>query len=108
MSHDKHQVFFDQLAAEWDLMFTAEDLERLEHLVAGLDVAEGMQILDLGCGTGILFDLIRRRVGDSGSVTGVDFSLLMAERALRNFPFPNVNVIDADASMMPFPDSTLH
>lgn len=104
--HDKHQEFFDRLAAEWDLMFTTEDLERLTHIVYALDVAEGMEILDLGCGTGILFDMLRRRVGNSGSVTGVDFSFEMTQRAHRNFPFENVNVIDADATSLPFADST--
>jgi ubiquinone/menaquinone biosynthesis C-methylase UbiE len=106
MSHDKHQHFFDSLAAEWDLMFTAEDLERLAHIVDRLSVKEGMNILDLGCGTGILFDMLRRKVGQNGSVTGVDFSIKMAQKAYRNFPFANVNVVDADAIMLPFGDST--
>lgn len=106
MSHDKHQAFFDLQADEWDLMFTAEDLERLSHIVDGLGAQEGMDILDLGCGTGILFDMLRRKAGQSGSVTGVDFSLEMAQKAHRNFPFANVNVVDADAIMLPFADST--
>lgn len=104
--HDKHQAFFDQLAAEWDLMFTAEDLERLSHIVDKIGVSEGMQIMDLGCGTGILFDLLRRKVGTSGSVVGVDFSIQMLKKAYRNFPFANVNVVDADVSNLPFGDDT--
>jgi ubiquinone/menaquinone biosynthesis C-methylase UbiE len=106
MSHDKHQEFFDKLAAEWDLMFTAEDLERLSHVVDKLDVVEGMDIIDLGCGTGILFDLLRRRVGPGGMVTGVDFSIEMVRKAHRNFPFDNVTVVDADAVNLPFADSS--
>ena len=104
--HDKHQKFFDELASEWDLMFTAEDLERLSHIVDQLGVESGMDILDLGCGTGILFDMLRRRSGDSGSVTGVDFSYEMTQQAHRNFPFGNVNVVDADAVSLPFADSS--
>ena len=103
--HDPHQEFFDSLAAEWDLSFTAEDLERLQHLVDSLEVEEGMDIIDLGCGTGVLFDLLRRRVGPGGSVTGVDFSIEMVRVAHRNFPFENVNVVDADATNLPFVDS---
>ncbi len=106
MSHDLHQEFFDKLAREWDLMFTAGDLEFLSHIVDGLNVKEGMDILDLGCGTGVLFDLLRRKTGLSGSVTGVDFSIEMAQTAHRNFPFPNVNVVDADAVTLPFTDSS--
>ena len=104
--HDPHQAFFDELAAEWDLMFCAEDLERLSHLVDTLNVRPGMEILDLGCGTGILFDMLRRKVGRNGLVTGVDFSLRMAQQAHRNFPFDNVTVVDADAITLPFQDST--
>ncbi len=103
--HDQHQEFFDRLAAEWDLAFTAEDFERLSHIVAKCEVKPGWDILDLGCGTGILFDMLRRRVGDKGSLVGVDFSIEMAEKAHRNFPFDNVSVVDADASMLPFKDS---
>lgn len=33
-----------------------------------------MDILDLVCATGIIFDILRRAVGDDGSVIGVDFS----------------------------------
>ncbi len=106
MSQDKHQSFFDVLAAEWDLMFTAEDLERLSHIVDSLEVKEGIDVLDLGCGTGVLFDLLRRKVGPSGSVTGVDFSIQMVRKAHQNFPFVNVNVVDADTVMLPFADST--
>lgn len=104
--HDQHQQFFDSLAAEWDLMFTAEDLERLSHIVDRLDINNGMDVLDLGCGTGVLFDLLRRKVTESGSVTGVDFSYQMAQQAHRNFPFSNVNVVDADAISLPFADSS--
>ena len=86
-------------------MFTAEDLERLSRIVEKLQIEKDMDIVDLGCGTGVLFDMLRRRVGLEGSVTGVDFSLQMAVRAHRNFPFPNVNVVDADAIDLPFADS---
>ena len=103
--HDPHQAFFDNLAAEWDLRYTAEDMERLLRLVGRLPITAGMSILDLGCGTGVLFDMLRRRVGPQGLVTGVDFSIRMAQQAHRNFPFANVTVIDADASSLPFHDS---
>ncbi len=103
---DPHQAFFNNMAAEWDLHYTAEDMERLSRLMGRLGVEPGMCVLDLGCATGILFDLLRRKVGESGLVTGVDISIAMAERAHRNFPFRNVTVVDADACCLPFQDST--
>jgi len=101
MSHDAHQSHYDQLAADWDLRFTAVDLDFLTYEVDRFGVKPGMDIVDLGCGTGILFDLLRRRVGESGTVTGVDFSFEMAFKALKNFPFPNVNVVDGDVTQLP-------
>jgi len=53
-----------------------------------LPINPGISTLDLGCGTGILFDLLRRRVGPSGLVTGVDFALSMVERRIAIFPSP--------------------
>ena len=103
---DPHQAFFDNLAAEWDLQYTAEDMERLSHLMDKLGVQPGMCVLDLGCATGILFDILRRKVGSDGLITGVDISIAMAERAHRNFPFDNVTVVDADACCLPIQDST--
>ncbi len=103
---DRHQGFFDRLASEWDLAFTAEDLERLSRIVDRIEVLEGYHILDLGCGTGVLFDLLRRKVGESGLVTGVDFSIEMARKAHHNFPMSNINVVEADAMNLPFHDET--
>ena len=105
MAKDIHQEFFDKLASEWDLHYTAEDLERLSHLVRNLGIESGMDVLDMGCATGVLFDLLRRRVGANGQVVGIDFSLNMARKAHHNFPFPNVNVVDADAVNLPFRES---
>lgn len=104
--HDPHQAFFDRLASEWDLTFTSEDLERLDHIVAKLRIRTGWDVLDLGCGTGILFDMLRRRIGRTGTLVGLDFSIEMAETARRNFPFSNISVVDADASMLPFKDGS--
>ncbi|MFZ5980982.1 MAG: class I SAM-dependent methyltransferase [Candidatus Zixiibacteriota bacterium] len=105
MTKDIHQDFFDKLASEWDLHYTAEDLERLSHLVDDLGIEGGMDILDMGCATGVLFDLLRRKVGPGGQVIGIDFSINMARKAHHNFPFPNVNVVDANAIDLPFAES---
>jgi len=100
-----HQEYFDNAAAKWDLRITPDDLQRLATLVDSLGITEGMDVLDMGCGTGILFDSLRREVGGSGTITGVDLSMKMAQIAKRNFPFENINVIEADVGSLPFVDS---
>lgn len=98
---DSRREYFDAFAEEWDKMFTAEDLEVLSFLIKSFDIKINDKIVDLGCGTGVLFDLLRRRVGPDGLVVGVDLSSAMVKKARKNFPFTNVMEIDADAEMLP-------
>ncbi len=98
---DDRREYFDSFAEEWDKMFTAEDLEILSFLIESFDIQKDYKVVDLGCGTGILFDLLRRRVGPGGLIVGVDLSEAMIQRARRNFPFKNIVAIDADAQMLP-------
>jgi len=98
---DSRREYFDAFAEEWDKMFTAEDLEVLSFLIKSFDIKKNDKIVDLGCGTGVLFDLLRRRVGSDGLVVGVDLSSEMVKKARKNFPFNNVMEIDADAEMLP-------
>jgi len=98
---DKRREYYDAFVEEWDKMFTAEDLEILSFLIESFDIKEYDKIVDLGCGTGVLFDLLRRRVGPEGLVVGVDLSSEMVKKARKNFPFKNIMTIDADAEMLP-------
>jgi len=103
---DPRQEFFDNLATDWDPQYTAEDLDRLLHLVGKLPIGPGISILDLGCGTGVLFDFMLPRLGTAGLVTGVDFSFGMTQQARRRCPLSNLTVVDANACRLPFRDSS--
>lgn len=52
-------------------------------ILDGLHLREGQSVLDVGCGTGADVVDIARRVGSSGTVTGVDMSEAMVTEALR-------------------------
>lgn len=71
-----------------------------EKAIARLALHPGEVVLDFGCGTGLSFDLLRRAVGSSGHVIGVDVSSSMLararEKASRN-GWTNVTLIEADA-----------
>ena len=101
---DKKQQYFDSIGDDWDRDLTAEDLERLAHIIDQVSIPRGVNVCDLGCGTGVLFDLLRRRVGETGYIVGVDFAPRVAHRAQHNFPFHNIGVVEADACCMPFKD----
>lgn len=47
---------------------------RLAEIITGLGIAAGAQVLDVGCGTGILFPLLTAAVSDRGCVVGPDVS----------------------------------
>ena len=83
--------FFDNCAPWWD-----DDIIRNEVVISAIldnsGIESGMDILDVACGTGVLFpDYEKRGVG---SVTGIDISPEMAKIAQRKFP--EVTVICGD------------
>ena len=93
--------FFDQCAPSWD-----KDLIRNEDVIGKIldnaGVTEGVQVLDVACGTGVLFqDYIRRGVK---SVTGVDISTEMTRRAAEKFPESQIRVICGDVEEISFDD----
>lgn len=67
--------------------------------VALLDLAPGARVLDVACGTGANFGLIRCRIGASGELVGVDLTPLMLARArvrIARAGWENVRVREAD------------
>ena len=78
--------------------------ERLVGQMADLaDVAAGQRVIDVGCGPGALTAELGRRLG-TANVTAVDpsspFVAAVRER------FPGVDVHEATAEHLPFPDAT--
>ena len=60
-----------------------------------------MDVLDVACGTGVLFpDYLAR---DVHSVTGVDIAPEMARRAAEKFPDARVTVLCGDIETVPLP-----
>jgi cyclopropane fatty-acyl-phospholipid synthase-like methyltransferase len=45
--------FFNRRAATWDEKVAEKDSTRLEKLLARLDIAPGIKVLDVGTGTGV-------------------------------------------------------
>ena len=71
-------AFFDGIAAGWD----AAQIDKTDIINRILDhtgVAEGQDVLDVACGTGILFPFYMQR--NVASVTGIDISHEMARLA---------------------------
>ena len=89
--------FFDRCAPWWD-----SDMIRNEDVIAQIldngGVKEGIHVLDVACGTGVLFpDYLKR---GAASVTGIDISPEMAKIAAAKFP--EVKVICGDVETTEF------
>ena len=91
--------FFDKCAVHWDEhMVKNEDV--IHKILDNAEVFEGKNILDVACGTGVLFDDYLKR--DVASVTGIDISPEMVRLAKSKFTRDNVNVICGDVENMDY------
>lgn len=85
--------FFDRCAPYWDSNMVRKE-EIISRILDNGGVRKGVNVLDVACGTGVLFpDYISRKVN---SVTGIDISPEMAKIAAEKFPGENVRVICGD------------
>jgi SAM-dependent methyltransferase len=69
----------------------------------------GDSVLDLGSGAGNDCFVARAIVGESGKVTGLDFTAAMIKKALINkekLGFKNIEFVQGDIEEMPLPDSS--
>jgi ubiquinone/menaquinone biosynthesis C-methylase UbiE len=75
--------------------------------VAGLDLAPGDTVVDLGCGTGANLPHLRDAVGPTGTVVGVDLTpgmLAQAEQRVAAAGWRNVDLVRGDAARPPVDD----
>jgi len=93
---------YDATAEIYDTRYAEEQAAKIEAALRHVEV-KVEAVLDVGCGTGILFGY----VGDKAAMTiGVDVSprtLLKAKERARNHP--NVHLVCADADNMPLKDN---
>ncbi|MFC1558273.1 class I SAM-dependent methyltransferase [candidate division KSB1 bacterium] len=98
----EHIRYFDDIAPEWDSLFSDE--ERLEEAVNKMNISPAEKILDVGCGTGRLIPHIQRKLKKTGMVLGLDFSLQMLINAKRKI-FKGLNeFVNGYAEELPFRD----
>ena len=85
MLHVKHQKRND---------FTTRLFEQAE-------ISKGMRVLDVGCATGEVSQLVAEMVGTEGEVVGIDASQQMIELAQENNPGSNITYLQQDIYDLP-------
>ena len=92
--------FFDRCAPTWDAGMIKSDTI-IGKILDNAEVSAGMDILDVACGTGVMFDYYLQR--DVSSVIGIDISPEMAKIAAEKYaPEPKVQVICGDVEEYAF------
>lgn len=83
---NKIKAFFDELANSWDEKNTdeagAKKIVKQFH-----DNIEGRSVLDIGCGTGVLYEPLKN--ANAKSIAAIDVSEKMVQLAKEKFPEGN-------------------
>ena len=74
--------FFDRCAPTWDAEMIKSDV-KIGKILDNAEVGPGMDILDVACGTGVMFDYYLDR--NVASVTGIDIAPEMAKIAAEKY-----------------------
>ena len=74
--------FFDSCAPSWDAEMIKSDV-KINKILDNTEVGEGMDILDVACGTGVMLPYYLQR--NVASVTGIDISPEMAKIAAAKY-----------------------
>ena len=95
---DKKEIiaFFDKLASEWDKTNVRNE-EVIAEILAKGGLKNGVKVLDVACGTGVLFPDYQKIGAD---ITGIDISENMVKTAREKFP--DVKIICGDATDFSF------
>jgi ubiquinone/menaquinone biosynthesis C-methylase UbiE len=94
---------YDQQAAIYDVQYLGEQNAKIEDALSITELKPNEIILDLGCGTGFLFQHINKTIK---LLVGLDISskaLREAKKRTRNLS--NIALVRADADNTPFPDN---
>lgn len=93
---------YDQQATIYDVQYLDEQNAKIEGILKSMELGLNGAVLDLGCGTGFLFQNIAQR---AGLLVGIDLSQKALQEAKKHTKnLSNIALVRADADNTPFPD----
>jgi demethylmenaquinone methyltransferase/2-methoxy-6-polyprenyl-1,4-benzoquinol methylase len=109
------QRMFDEIAPRYDLLnhVLSCNVDRLwwwrtARAFRAILEREGVEVLDLCCGTGDMSVALRRQMHPSGSLVGADFSHQMLRGGEGKFTAHRILPVEADALELPLPGNRFH
>jgi demethylmenaquinone methyltransferase/2-methoxy-6-polyprenyl-1,4-benzoquinol methylase len=97
-----HSRYYGRAMKWFFLPFGGEKKVR-RTLLEKIDLHAGDRVLDMCCGTGNVSFLLAELLGEGASITGIDISRGMIERAKRRNRYSNVKFLLMDAENTSFP-----
>jgi ubiquinone/menaquinone biosynthesis C-methylase UbiE len=104
--YQKRARHYDYSANFYDLIGIREFAYR-RIAVDALKLEHGDTVVEIGCGTGLNFRLLRNRVGAEGKIIGVDLTAEMlsaAGRRIERNKWTNIELVQCDAGAYVFPE----
>ncbi|MBC8185820.1 methyltransferase domain-containing protein [candidate division KSB1 bacterium] len=94
------RAYFNNLAESWESKQLKEN-QKIEELLSRLDLKNAETILDIGCGTGVLFPFFEKLTHRKSKIFAIDFAESMVQTAVLNCN-GNIGVICGDSQSLPF------
>jgi ubiquinone/menaquinone biosynthesis C-methylase UbiE len=97
--------YFNGVAEKWEDRQNAEE-KKIEYLLSKLEWKHCTTILDLGCGTGVLFPHLERISGGQKRIFAMDFAECMVKEAAQKNS-PSIKVLCGCARYLPLQDNSI-
>ena len=98
MKKEESIAYFDRAAERWDAEMVTDD-RKIETILDAAGIRDGVTVLDVACGTGVLFPYYLRR--NVARVTGVDVSPEMVRIAKEKTEDPRVEILCGEMESLP-------
>lgn len=97
--------YFNELAKNWDSN-QLEQADKILKLLSHIDLKQCNSILDIGCGTGVLFPFLIQLNREQAHIFAIDFAEGMARKAAQK-NYPEISVLCGCARYLPFLTSSI-
>lgn len=103
--------WYDIIAPIYDKAIRSLYLPYRQKVIQSLELQPGQTVLDIGCGSGLNFELIIDAIGPQGTLIGVDFSakmLMRAQQTIDKHGWKNVFLLQQDATKLNIKELNIH